>query len=420
MKNFVEIGSEISENSTLIIDVDGTLVADKKKEIDLKIIEKIKELARNNKVYLCSNSSKENAKNFAEMANVPILVGKKPFFIKIPEIIKKTSGVIVLGDKYLTDGIFAKIIGGKFIKIKRIISNDDTFFIKASYFFDDIVYKILPYLRLMRPWQWIKNILVFAPLFFAVDALNLSLFTKTLEAFLVFCFAASSVYVINDIFDYEGDKIHQRKKDRPIASDSVSKNNATVLAVFLAAITVFWIYHAPSIIVPVSLYIIVNIFYSSYLKKIAVLDITLISVFYILRIIAGGLVTGIYISPWIVACVFFGSLFVIIGKRKAESVLENRRLVFNQYSNEALNFMLGISASLAIMSYGIWSIMGHNSPYLVYSTVFVVFALFRILNHIYTGSYESETPEILVFKDFWILASFLGWLAYTFWVFYLA
>ncbi|OHA87579.1 MAG: hypothetical protein A3A96_01090 [Candidatus Zambryskibacteria bacterium RIFCSPLOWO2_01_FULL_39_39] len=284
---------------------------------------------------------------------------------------------------------------------------------------DDIVWAVLPYIRLVRPWQWIKNLLVFAPVFFAVGVLNSSLFSRTLLVFITFCLASSLVYTFNDILDYKQDSLHPKKKNRPIASAEISKKNAILLIFFLAIGIFYLVMLVPSIILPILLYVVINIFYSFKLKHIAVLDIILISLFYILRIIAGGLATEIYVSPWIVVCVFFGSLFVILGKRRAEHTKENRRLVLNDYSSEALNFMLGISASLAIIAYGIWSVTEHNSPYLVYSTIFVVFAIFRILNHIYTNPHEAESPEILVFKDRLILGSFLSWGVYIFWLFYL-
>lgn len=149
-----------------------------------------------------------------------------------------------------------------------------------------------------------------------------------------------------------------------------------------------------------------------------VVDIACVSAFYLLRIVAGGVAAAVSLSPWIMLCAMFGALFVIIGKRRAEAHRAQRRAVLEEYSSSALDFMLVASASLAIMAYGIYSVIGHTSPYLVYSTAFVAFALFRMLNRMYTHPEDAESPELLVFQDGWILGAFLAWALCTFLIFY--
>jgi 4-hydroxybenzoate polyprenyltransferase len=173
--------------------------------------------------------------------------------------------------------------------------------------------------------------------------------------------------------------------------------------------------------VPIALiYVGLNAMYSFRLKHIAVVDIVLVAMFYLLRVIAGGVATGLPLSPWIILCVLFGSLFIIVGKRRAESNQVSKRVVLDSYSPQALDAMLNVTAGLAIISYGLYSILGHNSPYLVYSSIFVAFVFFRMLNHIYLRPHDAESPELLVFKDRWILGSFAAWVVYVFWIFYLA
>jgi 4-hydroxybenzoate polyprenyltransferase len=174
-------------------------------------------------------------------------------------------------------------------------------------------------------------------------------------------------------------------------------------------------------LLPVALaYIGLNALYSFKLKHVAVIDIFIVAMFYLLRVVAGGVATGLPLSPWIILCVLFGALFIIVGKRRAEANLASRRSVLNSYSKEALDAMLNITAGLAIISYGLYSILGHNSPYLVYSAIFVALVFFRMLNHIYLRPHDAESPELLVFKDRWILGSFVAWVVYVFWIFYLA
>ncbi len=418
MKNFLEIDSNNLKNSTLVLDIDGTIVSDKSNKIKYKIVEKIKELAHKNKIYLCSNGSQSRVAKFAEVLNASVIEGKKPFSVKMPEI-KKESKIVVIGDKYLTDGLFARSINAEFLKVRHLTSNTDTTFIKFSYFMDNLVYSTILYFKLMRPWQWVKNLFIFAPLFFAGTTLVVREFFPALLAFFTFSLASSCVYIFNDIRDEKSDALHPKKKNRPIAAGLIPKSKAWVALCVLIIGTILFSMFVAQIILPLILYLSLNALYSWKLKHIVILDIIVVSIFYLLRLMAGGLATGVPLSPWIIICVFFGALFIILGKRRAEHAQENRRSVLEDYSVEALNFMLGISASLAIITYGIWSVIEHDSPYLVYSTIFVVFVFFKILNKIYTHTKEVESPEIMVFKDKWILSTFLIWLIYVFFVFYI-
>lgn len=419
MKSFSDIDPNYFSGSAIIIDVDGTVVPDKTKEISSSFIDKIKKLSEKNTVYICSNGSSENAREFAKISSVNFLDCRKPFKAGAESIVDKGGGKVVIGDKYITDGLFARNIGAEFIKVKHLRSVSDSIAIRASYVLDDVIYFLIPYLSLARPWQWVKNLLIFAPLFFAVEVFNATVLKTAFFAFLSFCFASSIVYVLNDILDYKADKLHPVKQKRPISSGRVSKKSALIWMAILFLILVGFMYLIPSLWPVIFAYLVINVLYSYRLKHIAVLDILLVSCFYLMRIIAGGISAQVYISPWIIICVFFGAIFVVLGKRRSEYGRSSRRAVLDEYSVEALNFMLAISASLATITYGIWSVLEHNSPYLVYSAIFVVFSLFRIINHIYTNPDRAESPEILVFKDTYILWSFLLWLSYVFWIFYL-
>jgi decaprenyl-phosphate phosphoribosyltransferase len=278
---------------------------------------------------------------------------------------------------------------------------------------------IKQYIISVRPFQWVKNLLVFTPLFFVGGINDSVLFGKALVAFFVFSFVSSSVYVWNDICDRETDSNHPTKKHRPIASGAISLRSAYIYIAAIICAALGSLFFVPSIVLPVGIYLLLNVAYSQYLKHVAVVDVVCVALFYLLRIYAGGAATFTYVSEWIILCTFFGSLFVILGKRKAEYAHEVRRKVLKEYSLPALDMMLAMSAALSIISYGIYSLIGHDSPHLVYSTIFVLFALFRMFNHIYTHPLEAESPEILVFKDRWILGAFIGWVVYVFLVFYL-
>ena len=179
--------------------------------------------------------------------------------------------------------------------------------------------QILQLFALLRPYSWIKNLFIFVPLFFARDFFIYEKLTNVTLAFIIFCITASSVYIINDIFDIEQDRKHDTKKNRPIASGAVSVKSAVTLFFCLLAINALLIhFFIPQIFQLVGLYFFLNILYSAYLKHIAILDLLLVSSFYYLRIMVGGIAAGVPISNWLSICIVFISLFLIVGKRLAE------------------------------------------------------------------------------------------------------
>ena len=417
---FSEVDFSKISGYTIFLDIDGTIVPDGETDISKESVQKIKLIAQNNHVYFCSNGSPELAKSFSLIIGCDYFECRKPITTPFKKVLNtaKFKDVLVVGDKYSTDGLLAKFLGARFLRVERLLNTKESKFIKFTYLVDNIVYKIFPMIELIRPWQWPKNFLVFAPLFFALKAFDFQSLYNVFLAFLAFCFASSTCYVLNDLKDVGQDRLHLSKMNRPIAAGFIGKKTALKISVLTFIITAIFAYSVPSIFPIILLYFILNLAYSFGLKHIAVVDIVIVSIFYILRVVTGGLAATVPISPWIITCVFFGSLFVIVGKRKSEHVQEKRRIVLDQYSEKALDLMLGISASLAVVSYLMWSITGHVH-YLTYSTVFVVFSLFRILNTIYTHPNKTESPELLVFKDISILTSFVMWLLYVFVIFYL-
>lgn len=276
---------------------------------------------------------------------------------------------------------------------------------------------MMDYVRLARPRQWLKNALIFAPAFFAREILDLSVVGDTAAAFVAFCLLASSIYSFNDVMDRDQDREHPEKNSRPVASRSVSVVGAMVFALVLAvmsAITTFlWV---PAIAPILALYAVLNLLYSYRLKHVAVLDLILVSVFYVLRIMAGGLATGTYISGWLIICVIFFSLFVIIAKRRAEYSRVSRRKVLEEYTEAYLDHLMTVSVALTLVSYGIYTVLGQVPALAIYSNFFVIFALFKYLHIVYTSD-RSESPEKMI-VDPAIMASTGLWLAYMFAIFY--
>lgn len=410
------------KNSLILLDIDGTLVSDGDFYIENDIENIVSEIKKNNQVFLCSNGDILRNKKISDILNIPLTnpLYKKPS-IKCLEDLPNISNKIVVGDKYIVDGIFSVQIGARFLKVKRIVNSKDSPKVKISYFIDDFfgffVFKFFPFLKLLRLNHLVKNFIIFAPLFFAANIFNIDMIYNTFRAFVSFSFVSSSVYVFNDIIDIDKDKIHRWKSFRPIASGLISKKAGFVLVILLILLGLILGYGLYNMYLMLSLYFVINIIYSKYIKKKNILDIILIAFLYCIRILVGGFVSGVFLSQWIILSVFFGALFITSTKRYSQlktSTGEN----FG-YGTDLVNFTMLFSGVLSAGTYGIWSIMEHNNPYLVYSTIFVVFVVFKMVEYTYKFPEKTESPETFVFKDVWVLSAFLLWLLLVFYIFYL-
>jgi decaprenyl-phosphate phosphoribosyltransferase len=217
-------------------------------------------------------------------------------------------------------------------------------------------------LREARPRQWIKNLLVFAAPGAAGVLDNGSALWRTIVTFLALCLAASGTYFLNDVADVEADRRHPTKRQRPVAAGTVPLPLATIVGVGLllgslvvAASTGRW-----QVVVVVGIYIALTLGYSTWLKHIAVVDIVTVATGFVLRAIAGAVAVDVPMSNWFLICISFGSLFIVTGKRYAE-LLEfgddaaNLRPSLDGYSVTYLRFVLGVAASVTLLSYCLWA-----------------------------------------------------------------
>lgn len=281
----------------------------------------------------------------------------------------------------------------------------------------------MSYLKLLRPMQWAKNILVFVPIFFAQEVFLTHKFYNILFAFVIFCLAASSMYIVNDILDKQKDQQHPHKRFRPIASGKISVTSGILFSFIMLSVGLLLsFFYVNSIFWLLIVYIILNFIYSVYLKHIVIFDLLIISLFYIIRVLVGGFAAGILVSNWLILCVFFVSLIMVIGKRIGEMSQINKREVLNYYTNDFLKQLLSISAGLTIVSYGLYSILGFHlgvhSSLVVYSIFFVVLGVFRYLYLIFS-SVQVEYPDKLIFQDKVVLGSIVSWVLFMFYVIYL-
>lgn len=276
----------------------------------------------------------------------------------------------------------------------------------------------MDYFKTLRPDHWIKNLIIFAPIFFAKEIFIMEKLESVFFTFLSFCLTASCIYILNDISDKDLDSRHSKKSARPIAAGKVGVKSALSIAVLLLLGASLLIYfYVPQTVYIIAAYFILSLLYSLFFKHIVILDILVISFLYLLRVLAGGIASATVISNWLILCTIFVSLFLITGKRKAEFKEDNRRKVLDLYNENLLEHLLTVSVVLSIMSYSLYTILGTTKEYTIYSVFIILFGIFRYLFLIYFGN-KAENPEKLLFTDKYILLSMLSWSIYMFINFY--
>jgi len=281
--------------------------------------------------------------------------------------------------------------------------------------------------ELLRPKQWTKNLLVFAAPLFALRLFDPGAFTAACLAFVAFCLASSSCYVVNDLVDVERDRRHPTKRNRPIASGRVSPGSAWLVA---AALTVgslalaYWI--GPALGTVVLVYVVMTHGYSFGGKNIVVLDIVLVAAGFVLRAVAGALAIDVPYSDWFVLCTFFVALFIAASKRTGEyralGAREETRPVLAAYSEGALRAFTLTSMAAAVISYSLWvqdelAQSGGGASLLLLTVPIVVIALFRYHLLVERGE-AGEAPEETLLADHGLQLSVLGFLLVALAAFY--
>lgn len=282
-------------------------------------------------------------------------------------------------------------------------------------------------IRLLRPEQWIKNMFMFIPAFFAGALFDLEVLLKVSLGFFSFCFAASGVYVINDYRDVEADQNHPEKCHRPLASGDVSASQGitAMVMLFLAALSLaLWIDIAFFGILLV--YIGLNIGYSFGLKHISILDIMIVASGFLLRTLAGGVVANVPISQWLVIMIFLLALFLALAKRRDDLVIGMQsgklmRKSVQRYNLDFANACLTMLSGIIIVAYLMYTIsdevtyrLGNN---LYFTSIFVIAGLMRYMQ-IALVENNSGSPTKLLYSDNFVRFTLLGWLASFFIIIY--
>ncbi|MFO7871609.1 MAG: decaprenyl-phosphate phosphoribosyltransferase [Kiritimatiellia bacterium] len=278
-------------------------------------------------------------------------------------------------------------------------------------------------LATMRPIQWTKNAFVLVPVFFAWwdRSQSVSLFdglSAAGPAALLFCIVSSGVYTLNDIADAPSDRNHPEKRFRPVASARLSIAGAWGLALILlaAGCAGAWLLSYRFYVV-VSVYVVIQMLYSLYLKRIPMLDVFVISSGFVLRALGGAVVLkDIIISPWLLLCTFLLALFLALCKRRHEKASTGnfgrpQRTSLSGYDIKLLDQLIAITAAAVIVSYAIYTLWPQTvrkfgTSALGLTVPFVVFGVFRYLYLVYRR-HRGDKPERLLFTDIPLLADIL-------------
>ena len=277
---------------------------------------------------------------------------------------------------------------------------------------------IIGLIKTMRPKQWIKNIIVFAPLTFDVKLFKLHYLAQTVAGFVLLCLVSGAVYLINDLVDVENDRQHPKKRNRPLASGQLGTGVAIVAAtaIPLAALPLGFLLQ-PLFGAILTLYLLIQLAYSFWLKHIVIIDAMLIASGFLLRVAAGvPLVEAERFSPWLYICMMLLALLFGFGKRRHELVLlqENanvHRRSLQEYNLPLLDHIISIVTASTLLAYALYTFSADGLPpnhTMMLTIPFVLYAIFRYLYLIHVKKIGGE-PEEIVLSDRPLQATFVLW-----------
>jgi 4-hydroxybenzoate polyprenyltransferase len=285
--------------------------------------------------------------------------------------------------------------------------------------------KTLIYILLsMRPGQWTKNLVVFAALIFSRSFTDGALVLKSIEAFAVLCLLSGTIYLINDIADIEKDRLHEKKRERPLPSGRLGKPQAMAAAGVGMALGVYSAFRiGPEFLLAVCAFIALNLLYSFVLKRVVLLDVLSISLSFILRAISGvealrSIDKSIEISSWLLICTLFLSLFLAFCKRRHELLTMDgageHRAVLSDYSAELLDQLVAMTASGSVIAYAIYTIwpdtvQKFGTTNLVYTVPIVLIGVMRYQYLVFTKQKGGDPSDVLLREKF-ILITVLAWI----------
>ena len=271
----------------------------------------------------------------------------------------------------------------------------------------------------LRPRQWTKNLFIFAGVIFSHNLLTPLAFTAT-AAFVIFCGLSGAMYLLNDIADYEKDRLHPRKQHRPIASGRLSRQTACLVAVVLlaamlgSAFLLSWKFGWVAVA-----YASLLILYSGWLKHLVIVDVLTVAIGFVLRAVAGAVVIDVEISPWLLICTILLALFLTLGKRRHELLsipgeAENHRPTLSEYSPAFLDQMVGVVTASTVTAYALYTMSPETSGkfhtrWLPLTLPFVLYGVFRYLYLLYHRQLGGNPSELFL-TDRPLLLNTLLWI----------
>ena len=254
----------------------------------------------------------------------------------------------------------------------------------------------------IRVRQWLKNLLVFLPVFFAGTLADRLTLKSEIVAFFGFCCGSSLGYLLNDWRDRELDRAHPMKRNRPFASGALSSRGGFLIAVVLliglvaSEIAMPWKY-----LICINLYLLVTISYTLHFKDLPVIELIILTFGFLLRPLGGAAAVDLPVSKWFLIVVGFGALFVGATKRLAEFLKKSERLVravLDEYTESFLQSLINVSMAITLMGYALWVFeIQKGGIWSEVSLLPVTLGLFRYTWHRERG--EAEAPETLIFQD---------------------
>ncbi len=286
---------------------------------------------------------------------------------------------------------------------------------------------IVALIKSMRPKQWAKSVFIFTALVFDRKLLDQSALLHTLAGAILFSLIASAVYIFNDIADLDADQNHPKKKERPIASGKLPIPTAWAAGIGLILISLPLAYMLSLEFFGIcAIYLILNLFYSSWLKHVPLVDVFVLASFYVLRVTAGvTLIEVKRFSPWLYVVTSLFALFIGLGKRRAELVLQinnsnESRPVLEGYTIGLLDQLINIVSGTTIIAYSLYTFSAPNLPdnhSMMLTIPFVLYGIFRYLYLIQIG--EGGAPEDIALSDRPLQGAILLWSFSILMIFYI-
>lgn len=278
------------------------------------------------------------------------------------------------------------------------------------------------FLKLIRVTQWYKNFVIFLPLLFGGYLFNLLDVGLMILGFFSLCFISSVNYIINDFVDRKKDKFNPEKKDKPLVTGVISDIQALIVLFFFLAASILLALFLPYLFLfsVIALFVLSQL-YSLFFKNEVFLDVLFIAINFVVRAVSGTFIVQASISPWLILCTFFLSMFLSSGKRVGEVMFLGsdaymHRKVLKYYSREITNSLMIVTTSLLVISYGLYTFLS-NFKTLIWTLPIALYVIFRYTYLVYSGSQISRHPE-KSFKDYRLVIGIVLWLVSVFLIIY--